>query len=84
MALIALALFALCTAVSMALLSTGFGFTLGRGGVGRVFPTLAPVLGLASLAFGLCTPSAPYKSPLTISRWPQTPTPMSRRTPWTR
>jgi len=37
----------------MAALSTGLGFTLERGGVGRLFPTLAPVLGLASLVFGI-------------------------------
>jgi len=52
-AVAALGLFALCTALSMAALSTGLGFTLGRGGVSRVFPTLAPVLGLASLVFGI-------------------------------
>jgi len=49
----ALAVFALFTAVSMALLSTGVGFTLGRGRVRNVFPTLAPVLGLASMSFGV-------------------------------
>ena len=52
-AVAALGLFALCTALSMAALSTGLGFTLERGRVGRVFPTLAPVLGLLSLSFGL-------------------------------
>ena len=52
-AIAALALFALCTALSMAVLSTGLGFTLGRGRVRRVFPALAPVLGLASLSFGV-------------------------------
>ena len=49
----ALALFALCTALSMAALSTGFGFTLSRGPVRAVFPRLAPVLGLLSLSFGV-------------------------------
>jgi hypothetical protein len=37
----------------MAALSTGLGFTLERGRVGRVFPTLAPVLGVLSLSFGV-------------------------------
>jgi high-affinity nickel permease len=49
----ALAVFALFTAISMALLSTGVGFTLGRGRVRNVFPALAPVLGLASMSFGV-------------------------------
>ncbi len=49
----ALALFAFCTAVSMALLSTGFGAVLGRGLAQRSFARLAPVLGVASLAFGV-------------------------------
>jgi ABC-type nickel/cobalt efflux system permease component RcnA len=49
----ALALFALCTALSMAALSTGLGFTLDRRRVRRAFPALAPVLGVASLSFGV-------------------------------
>jgi cytochrome c biogenesis protein CcdA len=53
LAVAALALFAICTAVSMALLSTGFGLTLGAAGVRRSFQRVAPVLGLASLAFGV-------------------------------
>ena len=52
-ALLALALFALFTAVSMALLSTGFGMTLTRPRVQRAFARVAPVLGVASLLFGL-------------------------------
>ena len=52
-AVAALGLFALCTALSMAALSTGLGFTFERGRVGRVFPTLAPVLGVISLSFGV-------------------------------
>jgi ABC-type nickel/cobalt efflux system permease component RcnA len=52
-AVAALGLFALCTALSMAALSTGFGFTLSRGPMRNVFPRLAPALGLASLAFGI-------------------------------
>ena len=52
-AVAALGLFALCTALSMAALSTGFGFTLSRGPARTVFPRLAPVLGLLSLSFGV-------------------------------
>jgi ABC-type nickel/cobalt efflux system permease component RcnA len=52
-AVVALALFAFFTAVSMALLSTGFGLTLASGRVRRSFNTLAPVLGCLSLAFGV-------------------------------
>ena len=51
-AVIALGLFAFFTAVSMALLSTGFGLTLASAPVRRSFNRLAPVLGLASLTFG--------------------------------
>lgn len=53
MAVVSLALFAFFTAVSMAVLSTGFGLTLASGPVRRSFQTLAPVLGSASLAFGV-------------------------------
>jgi high-affinity nickel permease len=53
LAIAALALFAFCTALSMALLSSGFGLTLGRGFARRSFARLAPLLGLASLAFGV-------------------------------
>jgi high-affinity nickel permease len=52
-AVIALALFAFCTAISMALLSTGFGLTLGSAVVRRSFHRLAPALGAVSLAFGV-------------------------------
>ena len=52
-AVAALGLFALCTALSMAALSIGLGFTLGRARIDRVFPTLAPVLALVSLSFGV-------------------------------
>ena len=51
-AVAALALFALFTAVSMAVLSTGFGLTLSSAPVRRSFHRIAPALGLASLAFG--------------------------------
>jgi ABC-type nickel/cobalt efflux system permease component RcnA len=49
----ALGLFSLCTAISMALLSVGFGVTLSRAPVQRSFNRLAPALGLMSLAFGI-------------------------------
>ena len=48
----ALVLFALFTAVSMAVASTAFGYALSRGPVLRRFTALAPALGLASFAFG--------------------------------
>src|SRR5204863_2761242 len=53
LAVASLALFALFTAVSMALLSAGFGLTLSAEPVRRSFARLAPALGLASLAFGV-------------------------------
>jgi High-affinity nickel-transport protein len=52
-ALLALFLFAGFTAVSMAILSTGFGFALSRPSAQRSFAALAPVLGVASLTFGV-------------------------------
>ena len=52
-AVIALAVFALFTAVSMALLSTGLGATLGTGRVRSSFHRIAPVLGVSSMAFGV-------------------------------
>jgi hypothetical protein len=44
-----LALFAVATALSMTILSGGFGRTVGARPIAR----LAPVLGTASLAFGV-------------------------------
>jgi high-affinity nickel permease len=52
-AVAALALFAFFTAVSMALLSTGFGLTLSSEPVRRSFNRIAPALGAASLLFGV-------------------------------
>ncbi len=52
-AVVALALFAFFTAISMALLSTGFGLTLSSAPVRRSFHRLAPALGTASLLFGV-------------------------------
>jgi cytochrome c biogenesis protein CcdA len=52
LAVVALAIFAVCTAISMAVLSTGFGLTLASTRIRRSFGRIAPALGLASLAFG--------------------------------
>jgi hypothetical protein len=52
LALVALALFAACTAISMTILSAGFGIVLAVGTMQRSFHRVAPVLGLASLLFG--------------------------------
>jgi ABC-type nickel/cobalt efflux system permease component RcnA len=52
-AIAALGLFAFCTAVSMAALSTGWGLTLTAAPVRSSLQRLAPVLGCASLAFGV-------------------------------
>jgi cytochrome c biogenesis protein CcdA len=49
---VALAVFALFTAVSMALASSSFGWVLSRGTVRRAYAALAPGLAVASLAFG--------------------------------
>lgn len=51
--LVALVVFALFTAVSMAIASTSFGYVLSRGPVLRRFVTAAPALGVVSLAFGV-------------------------------
>ena len=48
----ALVLFALGTAVSMAVLSSLFGYALARAPVRRRFTALAPALGLLSFTFG--------------------------------
>jgi high-affinity nickel-transport protein len=53
LAVAALAIFAFCTALSMAVLSTGFGLALASAPVRRSFQVLAPALGSASLAFGV-------------------------------
>jgi len=52
-ALVALTLFAACTAASMAAASTTFGLVLGREAVARRFAAAVPALGLVSLAFGV-------------------------------
>jgi high-affinity nickel permease len=48
----ALAIFAVCTALSMALLSTGFGRALASAPLRGGFNRLAPAMALLSLAFG--------------------------------
>jgi cytochrome c biogenesis protein CcdA len=52
-ALVALALFALCTAISMAVASTTLGLILTRDAVARRYLAIAPALGVLSLAFGI-------------------------------
>jgi hypothetical protein len=52
-ALAALVVLALFTAVSMTIVTTGFGLTLSARPMAAVFATTAPVLGLVSLGFGL-------------------------------
>ena len=53
LALLALVLLAAFTAVSMTILSTGFGLTLLTRPARAVFGGIAPALGVASLAFGV-------------------------------
>jgi len=48
----ALLLFAVGTAVSMALLSTAFGLVIAGDPIARDFERVAPVLGVLSMAFG--------------------------------
>src|SRR4051794_22546877 len=50
--LAALVILALFTAISMAVASTAFGYTLARGPVVRRLTAVAPALGFGSLAFG--------------------------------
>jgi hypothetical protein len=53
LAIASLGVFAFFTAVSMSLLSSGFGLTLSRPRVRRSFAHIAPALGAFSLAFGV-------------------------------
>jgi hypothetical protein len=53
LAIAALGIFAGCTALSMAALSTGFGLALASAPGRRSFQFLAPALGMTSLAFGV-------------------------------
>jgi hypothetical protein len=52
-AVLALLVLALFTAVSMTIVTTGFGATLSTPAVARSFTAAAPALGVASLAFGV-------------------------------
>ena len=52
-AVISLLLLALCTAISMSLVTVGFGLTLSARPVASAANAVVPVLGVASLAFGL-------------------------------
>lgn len=60
LAVAALALLAVFTAVSMTMLTTGFGLTLVSRPVRSVFNGLAPALGACSLAFGMWYGSAAW------------------------
>jgi ABC-type nickel/cobalt efflux system permease component RcnA len=51
-AAVALLVFAVGTAVSMAVLSTAFGLLISGGPIGRNFERVAPVLGVLGMAFG--------------------------------
>ena len=53
LAVVALLLFAACTALSMTMLSAGFGAALSRERAHRALGRIAPLLGFASLAFGI-------------------------------
>jgi hypothetical protein len=53
LAIVSLVLLALFTAVSMTILSSGFGSLLAAGPTRSVFAAMAPALGAVSLAFGL-------------------------------
>ena len=60
LAVLSLGLLALFTAVSMTMLTTGFGLTLTSRPVRSAFGSLAPALGGASLAFGVWYASAAW------------------------
>lgn len=53
LAVVSLVILAIFTAISMTMLTAAFGVTLMTGPVRGAFNTVAPVLGLASLTFGL-------------------------------
>ena len=53
LAIAALAIFAVCTALSMSVVSAGFGAVLSRPRSRRLFGRAAPVLATLSLAFGV-------------------------------
>jgi high-affinity nickel permease len=53
LALVALGLFAGCTAISMAILSTGFGYVLGRPRMQHAFARIVPAFGAFGVCFGI-------------------------------
>jgi hypothetical protein len=53
LAIVSLVLLAIFTAISMGMLSTGFGLTLVSRPVEAAFNGIAPALGMVSLAFGI-------------------------------
>ena len=61
---LALVVFAAATAVSMALVSTAFGHALARGAVKRRLAELVPLLGAASLLFGVGYSLGALRSPM--------------------
>ena len=60
LALVSLILLAVFTAVSMTMLTSGFGLTLVSRPVRRAFNGIAPILGMLSLAFGFWYGSAAW------------------------
>jgi hypothetical protein len=61
---LALVVFAMATAISMALVSTAFGHALARGAVKRRLTDLVPLLGAASLLFGVWYSLGALRSPM--------------------
>lgn len=59
-AVLSLGLLAVFTAVSMTMLTTGFGLTLVSRPVRSAFNGVAPALGLSSLCFGVWYASAAW------------------------
>ena len=53
LAVLALVILAVFTAVSMTTVTTGYGFTLSSKPVRSAFDVAAPILGLMSLSFGI-------------------------------
>lgn len=53
LAVVSLAILAVFTAVSMTMVTAGYGLTLSRGPVRSAFDTVVPVLGVVSLTFGV-------------------------------
>ncbi len=62
LAVASLLVLAAFTAVSMTIVTTGFGLTLSSGPVVASLPRVAPLLGLASLAFGVWYAAAAWSA----------------------